>query len=394
MGSLGSVLGRRIINICRRWVPYRGGSRFSSNLRAPPATWPAATAIILENPGPSRLGAAGTPIRSLARRSGARRRGCVFAAILMSAAMPLDLLEDYIAQHIAASPDEVIRFSWHGGEPTILGVDYYRQAVDIQRRLCPAGRTIPNGLQTNGTLLDEEWGRFLAAEGFAVGLSLDGPREVHDQYRLRRDGSSAFSETMRGYEILRRHGVPVDILCVVGSHNVRRPAEVYGFFKSIGATYRVLSPPRRAAARRAGRRQPRVRPAGCLGGFSLCGLRRVAGRGYRPDQGPGHRRGGPDGLRPGALALHLPAGLRRHPCSRAERGPLCLRPLRGSGVPAGQYPRDAARRAPRKPGPAGVWSGQAARRCPGSAWSATSGICATGNAPRTASCSPPTANRG
>ena len=151
--------------------------------------------------------------------------------------MPLDLLEEYIAQHIAASPDEIIRFSWHGGEPTILGVDYFRKVVDIQRRLCPAGRTIANGMQTNGTLIDDEWARFLAAEGFAVGLSLDGPREVHDRFRLRRDGTAAFDETMRGYEILQRHRVPVDILCVVGAHNVGRPAEVYGFFKSIGAAH-------------------------------------------------------------------------------------------------------------------------------------------------------------
>ena len=97
------------------------------------------------------------------------------------ARMPDDLLEDTIAQHIAASPDEIIRFSWHGGEPTVLGVDYFRGIVEIQRTHCPAGRTIVNGMQTNGTLLDEEWGRFLAAEGFSVGLSLDGPRELHDR---------------------------------------------------------------------------------------------------------------------------------------------------------------------------------------------------------------------
>jgi uncharacterized protein len=158
------------------------------------------------------------------------------------ARMPEDLLENAIAQHIAASPDELIRFSWHGGEPTILGLDYFRLIVDIQRRRCPAGRTIANGIQTNGTLLDEEWGRFLAAEGFAVGLSLDGARELHDRYRVTRRGSSTFEDTMRGYEILRRHGVPTDILCVVSAHNVRRPAEVYGFFKRIGASYVTFLP--------------------------------------------------------------------------------------------------------------------------------------------------------
>src|SRR4030042_3190810 len=156
--------------------------------------------------------------------------------------MPEALLESYIAQHIAASPDEIIRFSWHGGEPTILGLDYFRKIVAIERRHCPAGRTIVNGLQTNGTLLDEEGGRFLAAEGFSVGISLDGPREIHDHHRLTRDGRPSFDDTMRGYGILRRHGVPTDILCVVGAHNVGCPLEVYGFFREIGASYVTLLP--------------------------------------------------------------------------------------------------------------------------------------------------------
>ncbi len=158
------------------------------------------------------------------------------------ARMPEDLLESYIAQHIAASPDEIVRFSWHGGEPTVLGVDYFRKTVAIERRLCPPGRTIANGLQTNGTLLDEEWGRFLAAEGFSVGLSLDGPRELHDRYRRTLSGRPAFDEAMRGYGVLRRHGVPTDVLCVVGAHNVRHPAEVYGFFREIGAAFVTFLP--------------------------------------------------------------------------------------------------------------------------------------------------------
>jgi uncharacterized protein len=97
-------------------------------------------------------------------------------------------------------------------------------------------------MQTNGTLLDEDWGRFLAAEEFAVGLSLDGPRDLHDRHRLTRNGKSRFDDTMRGYEILRRHGVSTDILCVVGASNVRRPADVYGYFKSIGASYVTFLP--------------------------------------------------------------------------------------------------------------------------------------------------------
>ena len=156
--------------------------------------------------------------------------------------MPEDLLELYIAQHIAASPDEIIRFSWHGGEPTVLGVGYFRTIVEIERRLCPPGRRVANGIQTNGTLLDEEWGRFLAAEEFAVGLSLDGPRDVHDRFRLTRNGRSTFDQAMHGQEILRRHSVPTDILCVVSSANVLRPTEVYGFFRDIGASYVTFLP--------------------------------------------------------------------------------------------------------------------------------------------------------
>jgi len=90
--------------------------------------------------------------------------------------MPDDVLEEYISQHIDASPDPVIQFSWHGGEPTLLGLDYFRRIMELQRRHRPPGRRIANGIQTNGTLLDDDWCRFLAAEGFAVGLSLDGPR--------------------------------------------------------------------------------------------------------------------------------------------------------------------------------------------------------------------------
>jgi len=158
------------------------------------------------------------------------------------ARMPEDLLETYIAGHIAASPDEIVRFSWHGGEPTVLGLDYFRKIVAIERRLCPPGRTIANGMQTNGTLLDEEWGRFLAEEGFAVGLSLDGPREDHDRHRRSREGRPSFDATMRGWEALRRHGVPTDVLAVVGSPNAGRPLEVYGIFREIGAAFVTFLP--------------------------------------------------------------------------------------------------------------------------------------------------------
>ena len=148
-----------------------------------------------------------------------------------------EVLERYIVQHIDACSDPVVRFSWHGGEPTILGLDYFRRIVAIQREHQPRGRSIANGIQTNGTFLDEDWCRFLAAEGFTVGLSLDGPQEMHDRYRLTQDGRSSHEQAMRGYRLLRQYGVPCEILCVVNAGNVQHPLAVYRFFKEIGAGY-------------------------------------------------------------------------------------------------------------------------------------------------------------
>lgn len=151
--------------------------------------------------------------------------------------MPDDILEEYIVQHIEASPDSVISFSWHGGEPTILGLDYFRKIVALQHKYKPANRRIINGIQTNGTLLDEHWCRFLAAEGFAVGLSLDGPQEMHDRYRVTKAQKPTYEQTMRGYKLLQQHRIYCDILCVVNDYNVQYPAKVYQFFKQIKAQY-------------------------------------------------------------------------------------------------------------------------------------------------------------
>jgi uncharacterized protein len=151
--------------------------------------------------------------------------------------MPDIILEEYIVQHIEASTDPVIRFSWHGGEPTILGLDYFRRIVALQSKHQPPDQRIANGMQTNGTLLDEDWCQFLADEGFFVGLSLDGPQEMHDRYRLTKGGKPTFDQTIQGYELLRKHKVYTDILCVVNTDNVRYPSEVYRFFRQIKADY-------------------------------------------------------------------------------------------------------------------------------------------------------------
>jgi uncharacterized protein len=151
--------------------------------------------------------------------------------------MPDDLLEEYIVQHINASPDSVTRFSWHGGEPTVLGPDYFRKIVEVQQRYQDPERRIINGIQTNGTLLTEEWCRFLAKEGFSIGLSLDGPQEMHDKFRLTKDGEHTHERAMRGYNLLRQQGITPDILCVVNAYNVQYPTQVYRFFKQIKARY-------------------------------------------------------------------------------------------------------------------------------------------------------------
>jgi len=185
--------------------------------------------------------------------------------------MPDGLLERYIVQHIEASPDPVICFSWHGGEPTLLGLDTFRKIAAMQKKHLPAGRRIANAIQTNGALLDDDWCRFLASEGFSVGLSLDGPEAMHDSCRVTKDRRPTHGGAMRGYERLCKHGVPFDILCVVHAHNVRHPAEVYGFFKRIGAPYVSFLPlvePRPGAESGVSRRTV---PSGRWGDF-LCSV--------------------------------------------------------------------------------------------------------------------------
>jgi uncharacterized protein len=149
--------------------------------------------------------------------------------------MPLSILEQYIVQHIDACADPVILFSWHGGEPTLLGIDYFREIVSLQRKNQPRHQKVVNGIQTNGTLLDEDWCRFFAEEGFRVGISLDGPQEIHDLFRVTKRQGNTYREAMRGYELLQKHRIPCDILCVVHRDNVSHPLEVYRFFKKIGA---------------------------------------------------------------------------------------------------------------------------------------------------------------
>jgi uncharacterized protein len=185
--------------------------------------------------------------------------------------MPEDLLEEYIVQQIAIAPEAVISFFWHGGEPTILGLDYFRKIVELQRKHQPPGRRITNGIQTNGVLLNDDWCRFFATENFAVGLSLDGPPALHDAYRVTKGQKPTHKQVMQGYRLLRQHKIPVDILCVVHAQNVQYPLQVYRFFKEIKAQYISFIPLVERQSMTEGGVSPRTVPAEAFGTF-LCAI--------------------------------------------------------------------------------------------------------------------------
>jgi len=151
------------------------------------------------------------------------------------------VLAEYVRQYIASQPVEEINFAWQGGEPTLLGVDFFRQAVALQKQFAN-GRTIFNAIQTNGTLLDDEWCQFLATNQFLVGLSVDGPAELHDRYRLDKRQQPTFDKVMHGLGLLKKHGVQFNTLTVVNRANSQQPLEVYRFLKSIGSEFLQFIP--------------------------------------------------------------------------------------------------------------------------------------------------------
>jgi uncharacterized protein len=152
-----------------------------------------------------------------------------------------EVLETYIRQYIAAQDIPVISFAWQGGEPTLLGVDFFRRAVEFQKKYAD-GKRIENSLQTNGVLVDDAWGSFLAENMFLVGVSIDGPREVHDRYRVDKGGHPTFDKVIRGLDFLKKHGVEFNTLTVVQRHNSYYPLEVYRFLKEIDSRFMQFIP--------------------------------------------------------------------------------------------------------------------------------------------------------
>jgi uncharacterized protein len=152
------------------------------------------------------------------------------------------ILEKYIEQHIQATTGNIINFSWHGGEPLLAGIEFYMKVLRLQSSHKPAGKTIINGIQTNGTLINEEWCRLIVKENFLIGISIDGPSELHNIYRRNKDDSATFKQVISGFRLLKNHGVIPEILCVVNAENVKHPHIIYSFFKQIGARYMTFLP--------------------------------------------------------------------------------------------------------------------------------------------------------
>ncbi len=152
-----------------------------------------------------------------------------------------EVLETYIRQYIQQQDAQEINFAWQGGEPTLLGADFFRKAVAIQTKYAE-GRTIHNALQTNATLLDDAWGGFLSENHFLVGVSIDGPADLHDAYRVDKHGGPTFDRVMQGIEALKRHGVDFNTMTVVSRANSQHPQRVYRFLKEIGSTFLQFIP--------------------------------------------------------------------------------------------------------------------------------------------------------
>lgn len=150
-----------------------------------------------------------------------------------SAEMNRQVLEKFIRQYIDAQIHSAVRFFWAGGEPLLCGIDFYKDALRLQRKM-GVGKHITNTLQTNAVLLDNEWCSFLKENEFQVNVTLDGPRHCHDRYRIKPDGEGSFDDVMRGISLLRKYGIPFQIKATINDYNVQYPLETYRFFKTNG----------------------------------------------------------------------------------------------------------------------------------------------------------------
>lgn len=152
-----------------------------------------------------------------------------------------EVLEKLVSSYMA-TPQSIYAFAWQGGEPALMGVDFYRKVVEYQQRYGRPGAVVSNSLQTNTTLIDDEFAALLGEYRFLVGVSIDGPEEIHDHYRKHADGRGSHAEVLRGIECLERKNVEFNTLCLVTPANVGRAKEVYRYFRERGIFYHQYIP--------------------------------------------------------------------------------------------------------------------------------------------------------
>lgn len=155
--------------------------------------------------------------------------------------MDEDLLEHFTEEYINSQTSSDIMFTWHGGETLMRPISFYKKAMELQRKYAN-GKNIANCIQTNGTLLNDEWCKFFKDNNWLVGISIDGSQEFHDEYRRNKNGMPSFFKVMKGIELLKKHGVEWNGMAVVNDYNADYPHEFYEFFKKIGCKYIQFAP--------------------------------------------------------------------------------------------------------------------------------------------------------
>lgn len=152
-----------------------------------------------------------------------------------------EILEQFTREYIEAQTMNQVLFTWHGGEPLLRSIDFYRKALSLQQKYA-GGRRIDNVIQTNGTLLTDEWCEFFAQNHWLVGISIDGPQPYHDHYRLTAAGKPSWQKVMQGIKLLKKHGVEWNAMAVVNAYNANHPLEFYRFFKENGCQFLQFTP--------------------------------------------------------------------------------------------------------------------------------------------------------
>ena len=155
--------------------------------------------------------------------------------------MSNEMLEQFTREYIEAQTMNQVLFTWHGGEPLLRSIDFYRKALSLQQKYA-GGRRIDNVIQTNGTLLTDEWCEFFAQNHWLVGISIDGPQPDHDHYRLTAAGKPSWKKVMQGIKLLKKHGVEWNAMAVVNAYNANHPLEFYRFFKENGCQFLQFTP--------------------------------------------------------------------------------------------------------------------------------------------------------